>query len=387
MLHNFAANNEMYGVLDAIAIGPIKARSSYNSTMIGVGMCMEGIEQNPIVYDLMSEMAFRHDPVDVEEWLLLYSTRRYGKQIKGLKDAWKILLRTLYNCTDGAYNKNRDVIVAFPDVEPSVILNEEAKLHETSPTNNFLVRKLPEGNLQDDNSDVAYEKPHLWYSTADVIHALRIFLENGGEVSDIPTFRYDLVDLTRQALAKYTNEVFQKALEGYRSNDLTKVNFHSRHFLDLVEDLDTLLTSHDGFLLGPWLESAKNLATDSDQKEQFEWNARTQITMWYDNLETEASLLRDYGNKYWSGLLRDYYGPRAKIYFECLSSSMQTGKPFSLQDWRRDWISLTNSWQKSREVYPVQASGDTYSISQWIFDKYLSRTGSYLQYDHSVSSF
>lgn len=33
---------------------------------IGVGMCMEGIEQNPVVYDLMSEMAFRHDPVDVE---------------------------------------------------------------------------------------------------------------------------------------------------------------------------------------------------------------------------------------------------------------------------------------------------------------------------------
>lgn len=28
---------------------------------------------------------------------------------------------------------------------------------------------------------------------------------------------------------------------------------------------------------------------------QFEWNARTQITMWFDNTEEEASLLRDYG--------------------------------------------------------------------------------------------
>lgn len=27
---------------------------------------MEGIEQNPIVYDLMSEMAFQHDTVDVK---------------------------------------------------------------------------------------------------------------------------------------------------------------------------------------------------------------------------------------------------------------------------------------------------------------------------------
>lgn len=28
---------------------------------------------------------------------------------------------------------------------------------------------------------------------------------------------------------------------------------------------------------------------------QFEWNARTQITMWFDNTDEEASLLRDYG--------------------------------------------------------------------------------------------
>lgn len=33
---------------------------------IGVGMCMEGIEQNPVVYELMSEMAFRNDPVHLD---------------------------------------------------------------------------------------------------------------------------------------------------------------------------------------------------------------------------------------------------------------------------------------------------------------------------------
>ena len=33
---------------------------------VGVGMSMEGIEQNPIVYDLMSEMAFHHEQVDLQ---------------------------------------------------------------------------------------------------------------------------------------------------------------------------------------------------------------------------------------------------------------------------------------------------------------------------------
>lgn len=134
------------------------------------------------------------------------------------------------------------------------------------------------------------------------------------------------MDLTRQALAKYANQVFLKVIEGYQHNVIKQVTFYSRHFLGLVGDLDTLLSSHDGFLLGPCLESAKGLAKDSEQEKQvvflaplykinickslnimdvvetigvhgvqFEWNARTQITMWFDNTETEASLLHDYG--------------------------------------------------------------------------------------------
>lgn len=42
----------------------------------------------------------------------------------------------------------------------------------------------------------------------------------------------------------------------------------SQKFLGLVEDMDTLLACHDGFLLGPWLESAKKLAQDEEQEKQ-----------------------------------------------------------------------------------------------------------------------
>lgn len=33
---------------------------------VGIGMSMEGIEQNPVVYDLMSEMAFQHEKIDMK---------------------------------------------------------------------------------------------------------------------------------------------------------------------------------------------------------------------------------------------------------------------------------------------------------------------------------
>ena len=58
MLHNFGGNIEMYGALPAVASAPAKPIQA-SSGMVGIGMCPEGIEQNPTVYDLMSEWAFR----------------------------------------------------------------------------------------------------------------------------------------------------------------------------------------------------------------------------------------------------------------------------------------------------------------------------------------
>uniref|UniRef100_A0A3Q7GFN7 Alpha-N-acetylglucosaminidase C-terminal domain-containing protein n=1 Tax=Solanum lycopersicum TaxID=4081 RepID=A0A3Q7GFN7_SOLLC len=561
MLHNFAGNVEMYGVLDAVGSGPVEARTSENSTMVGVGMSMEGIEQNPVVYDLMSEMAFQHSPVDVKfkqmyvkncvsykkvskvlcfhgqdssslqdfamltnsiAWIDLYSRRRYGRFVQPMQDAWNILYHTIYNCTDGAYvgsfkyaplevytlhhlgtkniwrserlgrymcgigfktdysgqmckehlgwckllsgekekkmqknllsfmlssntkglqlvvldgdkyslivplcmlvqywqvdmysasfqdlnsnkssavkkfeitslenffmlnisfvilvkDKNRDVIVSFPDVDPNSISTLQTVLNDVHER--YGKRYLRRAILEEPND--SYDKPHLWYSTSEVIHALKLFLESGNQLSDIRTFRldtYDLIDLTRQVLAKYANELFLDAIEAYKLDDLHAVAHLSQKFLGLVEDLDMLLGCHDGFLLGPWIESAKELAQDEDQERQFEWNARTQITMWFDNTELEASLLRDYGNKYWSGLLRDYYGPRAAIYFKYLIESLEEGKGFNLKAWRREWIKLTNSWQSSRNVFPIKSRGNALNVSQWLFQKYLQDLGSH----------
>lgn len=371
MLHNFAANIEMYGVLDAVGSGPVEARTSENSTMVGVGMSMEGIEQNPIVYDLMSEMAFQHDKVDVKKWVELYATRRYGRYLQSMQDAWKILYRTLYNCTDGGQDKNRDVIVAFPDVDPSSIPMPQATFKRT--VQDTIIHILKRSTLEEKLSDSLFT-PHLWYSTSEVLEALQLFISSGNQLSGVNTYRYDLIDLTRQALAKYANQLFLRVIEAYRLADLHAAASQSQEFLELVNDMDTLLACHEGFLLGPWLESAKQLAKDEEQKKQFEWNARTQITMWFDNTDVEASLLRDYGNKYWSGVLKDYYGPRAAIYFKFLLQSVEKNDGFQLGNWRREWIKLTNDWQSSRKIFPVRSTGDALNVSKWLYQKYLQES-------------
>ncbi|XP_068658586.1 alpha-N-acetylglucosaminidase [Aristolochia californica] len=368
LLHNFGGNIEMYGLLDAVSSGPIDARLSQNSTMVGVGMCMEGIEQNPVVYELMSEMAFRGEKVQIEEWLKSYSQRRYGKAVSQSETAWKILYGTIYNCTDGIADHNRDFIVQFPDLDPSSVSGFD--FARVQKPNSSLRDGAKRFFFRETSSDIP--QPHLWYSTDQVIQALKLFLDAGDDLSGSHTYRYDLVDLSRQVLSKLANQVYLDALNAYRDRNVKALALQSQKFIELIMDIDTLLASDDNFLLGTWLESAKKLSVNSAEMRQYEWNARTQVTMWYDNTRTNQSKLHDYANKFWSGLLERYYLPRASSFFSYLQKSLRQNKRFQVDKWRRKWISYSNKWQAGTENYSIKAEGDALDISKALFRKYFN---------------
>ncbi|KAK8284720.1 hypothetical protein V6Z12_D08G179100 [Gossypium hirsutum] len=369
LLHNFGGNIEMYGTLDAISSGPVDARISKNSTMVGVGMCMEGIEQNPVVYELMSEMAFRKEKVQVLEWLKTYTHRRYGKSVQQIKEAWAILYHTVYNCTDGIADHNIDFIVKFPDWDPSI--NFGSRPSKLNSMHTFRLRtRSRRFSFQERSSDLP--QAHLWYSTHEVVSALKLFLAAGNDLAGSLTYRYDLVDLTRQVMSKLANQVYLDAINAFRRKDVKALNIHSQKFIQLIKDIDVLLASDDNFLLGTWLESAKLLAENPSEMRQYEWNARTQVTMWFDTTPTNQSKLHDYANKFWSGLLEGYYLPRASSYFSYLSKSLEKNESFKLVEWRKQWISFSNKWQAGLELYPVKAQGNFLTIAKALFDKYLS---------------
>ena len=65
-------------------------------------------------------------------------------------------------------------------------------------------------------------------------------------------------------------------------------------FIDLLKDMEEILSTNKNFLLGPWLESAKALATNEEEKKIYEFNARNQITLWGPNGE-----ILDYAGNYY----------------------------------------------------------------------------------------
>jgi len=65
-----------------------------------------------------------------------------------------------------------------------------------------------------------------------------------------------------------------------------------------------------GFLLGPRLAEARRAATTEAEARQFEWNLRTQLTVWGTS-DAGGSEIEDYANREWAGLLSSYYKPRS----------------------------------------------------------------------------
>lgn len=77
-----------------------------------------------------------------------------------------------------------------------------------------------------------------------------------------------MVDLTRQVLSKLANQVYIEAVTAYVKKDIGSLRQLSVKFLELIKDIDVLLSSDDNFLLGTWLESAKKLARNGDERKQ-----------------------------------------------------------------------------------------------------------------------
>jgi len=64
----------MGGSVDVIRQHPYTAKASVPDGMIGIGLTMEGIFQNEMIYDLMLESGWRQSAIsDIDGWFMLMS--------------------------------------------------------------------------------------------------------------------------------------------------------------------------------------------------------------------------------------------------------------------------------------------------------------------------
>ena len=137
-------------------------------------------------------------------------------------------------------------------------------------------------------------------------------------------------------------------------------------FTDLLKDLESILSTNENFMIGPWLESAKALSTNEQEKKQYEFNARNQITLWGPDGE-----ILDYAGKQWSGLISSYYIPRWKMFFKHLELSLISGKKFNKHRFIQDFLGkIGKPFCRDTANYPLIASGDPVDVAINLFQKW-----------------
>ena len=186
------------------------------------------------------------------------------------------------------------------------------------------------------------------------------------ELGPSDTYRFDLVNVTRQVLGGLADRICVRAVAAYQAKDRRGLARASGEFLALVADIDDLLATRRELLLGRWLADAQILGSGEAQQRHYEWNARNQITLW----GPRDSVLHDYARKQWSGMLRGFYGPRWRMFFERLDASLAAGKPLDAGRFEKDIEQWEEEWTHGTESYPASPRGDPVELSRRLWQKY-----------------
>ncbi len=92
---NMGGKVPLNGVLEFYAKAPAEALEYPDKgKLVGFGFAPEGIENNEIVYELLSDWAWRKDPIDLNNWMKSYCNARYGGYPTSLQRAYDLLLES-----------------------------------------------------------------------------------------------------------------------------------------------------------------------------------------------------------------------------------------------------------------------------------------------------
>lgn len=329
MLQNFGGRVAMFGRMSNVAQDPAAALADPNSkNLTGIGLCPEAIEQNPVIFELMLENVWSKAPIDIDSWLKGYIIRRYGGNNDALVTAWGILKNTVYSggLTEGGAGT---IICARPTFDKDGY------------------RVFTEIN----------------YDPLQLAQVWKTFVSLSAAFTKSEGYRYDLVDITRQVLANYSNQLQQQFAAAYQKKDMTTFNKLATEFLGLIDDMEKLLATHTNFLLGKWISDARKWGMTTEEQNLYEFNARDLVTLWGD----KDSPLHEYSNRQWSGLMKDFYKPRWQKFFDSVKSGKLDSFDDDIKIWEWNWVNAVNGG------YSPVPVGNSFVIAGELFAKYYSK--------------
>jgi alpha-N-acetylglucosaminidase len=296
VINNFGGNNPLHGDLKFCAHDPSLTLSQARSgELVGLGMAPEGIENNEVIYELLTDAAWSRAPVDLSKWLLRYQSSRYGRSSPQTERAWQLLLREVYgNSATGC----RHAFQKRPSLQPQ--------------------------------SDVP--------DTGSLRSIVELFRGAPAETRRSTLFVNDLIEVTAHFAGTRIDGRLRNACAAHSMGNSARRDACARAAVAMLHQLDGLLHWRGDMRLEKWLGTARSHGRDDAEKNLLERNARLQVTVW------GGPDLHDYASKLWSGLVRDFYARRWELFFVLL----RRDAPDS--DIQKEMVDMEQTWTEQRTL-------------------------------------
>ena len=309
---NFGGRSGLMGRLNNVTENYFTYKAKFASIK-GIGTAPEAIEQTPVTYDLIYQLPWMGSKPDVEAWVANYAVARYGKDNAVVKEAWNLLRQGPLNYgADAIQGPVEDVWGARPNLNANPASSWGKTLNHAGGTYTKARRQM----LIDATYKLLSQKDALGLKEGSIYES---------------NYLYDLVEFGGAVMADYAYDLLLGIREAYEANSQqpTANIFTVRRdaFLALIEDVDALKGTNLNFRLGKWTQEARDAAEEvegatSATPDWYEFNnARTILTTW----ASPNTNLNDYSYRSWQGLMKDFYLPRWKYFFDNNCTAGQYG--------------------------------------------------------------
>ncbi|MBT2383125.1 alpha-N-acetylglucosaminidase [Streptomyces sp. ISL-11] len=305
-------------------------RTKSRSALCGIALMPEAADNNPAALALFSDLPWTDGPVELKAWFEQWPLYRYGAADAHAVHAWDVLRRTAYGTSrsDGWSEPADGLFGARPDLAVS---------HAAS-----------------------WSPRHLRYDAKEFDRALTELLAVAPGLRRGPAYRYDLLDVTRQAVSNRSRLLLPRVKAAYDAGDRDRFTTLTRQWFDWMTLLEQAVATDEHHLLGRWIADARAWGTTPAERDRLAHDAVSLLTTWGPRASADTGKLRDYANREWSGLIGGLYRLRWKTYFTELTTALTTHrKPKPI-----DWYALEDHWTRTHPAYATRPTGDIVAIAR-----------------------
>ena len=325
-LGNFGGNTMVSGNFRTVSSRIDDALANGGDNLVGMGSTLEGFGVNMFMYEYILDRAWNTGVSD-DEWINVLADRRLGYADENVRQAWKTLCDEVY--TEHSKTGHATLTCAHPALE--------GNWHWTT-------------------------KPSLNYSVETLWGIWETLLAAD---SDRDTYKYDVVNLGRQVLGDMFLAVRDEFTTAYRAGNQEAMQQKADLMLEIIDDMDRLVACHPEFSLKDWIDMARSFGNTPEEKDYYETNARTLVSVWGDSYH-----LSDYASRAWAGMLGTFYKVRWEMFIQDVMTAYETGVPFDAKAFDAKIWEFENVWAQAGHEIEYPQPGDPVAVAKEIAAKY-----------------